>query len=208
MSSAAKLVPGDLLLSDLAYEKSTTTKLLLTYLICIHIHTQGYKIKSLTLLKWINFTKQTRVKLAGNAVPARRLDIVQYFNRIWSHWIFDSIRIGNFNDILFNSNEIADSSHHWVVYIILYKQLCHVLETPWTVACIGVMGHWCVLCCQADKEKRMHEGRAFQLLYLHLGLQLFTHQRETLDVLKVSSCDFWRFRSRLFNNIVTKFATI
>ena len=59
MSSAPKSVPGDLL----------------TYIICIHIHTLGYKIKSLTLLKRINFTKQTRVKLAGNAVPARHLDI-------------------------------------------------------------------------------------------------------------------------------------
>ena len=43
------------------------------------------------------------------------------------------------------------------------------------------------LCSQQEKEKRMNEGRAFQLLYLHLGLQLFTHQRETLDVLKVIS---------------------
>ncbi|KAI0226759.1 Myb-binding protein 1A-like protein [Lamellibrachia satsuma] len=48
-----------------------------------------------------------------------------------------------------------------------------------------------------DKEKRMNEGRAFQLLYLHLGLQLFTHQRETLDVLKdLHGCYERAFRKR------------
>ena len=46
-----KLVPGNLLLSDLIMKKTTTTKRLLTYLICIRIHTQGHKIKSLTLNK-------------------------------------------------------------------------------------------------------------------------------------------------------------
>ena len=54
----------------LNFEKTTTAKLLLTYLICIRIcmHTPGYKIKSLTLLKRTNFTKQN--KLAKNS-PAR-----------------------------------------------------------------------------------------------------------------------------------------
>ena len=54
--------------SDSTITETTTAKLLVTYLICIRMHTLGYKIKSLTLLKRINFTKQTRVKLAGNAV--------------------------------------------------------------------------------------------------------------------------------------------
>ena len=72
MSSTIKSVPGDLLLSDLTMKKTTTAKLLLTYLICtlyiMYTHPLGYKIKSLTLLKRINFTKQTRVKLTGNTV--------------------------------------------------------------------------------------------------------------------------------------------
>ena len=63
MSSATKSVPGDLLLSDLTIKKTTTAKLLLTYLICIRIHTPGYKIKSQTLLKQINFIKQICIKL-------------------------------------------------------------------------------------------------------------------------------------------------
>ena len=67
MSSATKSVPCDLQLSDLTMKKTTTTKLRLTYLIRIHIHTLDYKIKSLTLLKQINFTKQTRIKLTGKA---------------------------------------------------------------------------------------------------------------------------------------------
>ena len=67
MSSTTKSVPGDLKLSDLIMKKTTTAKLLLTYLIRMHIHTLYYKIKSLTLLKQINFTKQTHIKLTGNA---------------------------------------------------------------------------------------------------------------------------------------------
>ena len=67
MSSVAKSVPGDLQLSDLTMKKTTTAKLLLIYFIRIHILTLDYKIKSLTLLKQINFTKQTRIKLTGNA---------------------------------------------------------------------------------------------------------------------------------------------
>ena len=80
-----KISPWRSFIFWLNYEK-TTTNLLLRYLICIH--TLSYKIKSLTLLKGINFTKQTCVKLTGNAVPASRLDTVQYSNRIRSHWIF------------------------------------------------------------------------------------------------------------------------
>ena len=34
------------------------------------VYTLGYKIKSLTLLKQINFTKQTCTKLAGNAISS------------------------------------------------------------------------------------------------------------------------------------------
>ena len=49
MSSSAKSVLGELLLSDLIMKNTTTAKLLLTYLICMRIHTPGYKIKSLTL---------------------------------------------------------------------------------------------------------------------------------------------------------------
>ena len=66
----AESVLGELLLSDVIMKKTTIAKLLLTYLICMHIHTLGYKIKSVTLLKQINFTKQTRIKLAGNAVSS------------------------------------------------------------------------------------------------------------------------------------------
>ena len=49
MSSTAKLVPGEVLLSDLIMKKTTIANLLLTYLICMRMHTLGYKIKSLTL---------------------------------------------------------------------------------------------------------------------------------------------------------------
>ena len=65
LPSAAKSVLGDLLLSDLrvSMEKNTTIKVLLTHLICIHLHILGYKIKSVTLPKHIYFTEQTRIKL-------------------------------------------------------------------------------------------------------------------------------------------------
>ena len=47
--SSRKIGPRRLLLSDLTMKKTTTVKLLLIYLICIHI--LGYKIKSLSLLR-------------------------------------------------------------------------------------------------------------------------------------------------------------
>ena len=60
MSSATKLVPGDLLLIDITM-KTTTYNCQTIPRICIH--TLRYKIKSLTLLKQIKFTKQTGAKL-------------------------------------------------------------------------------------------------------------------------------------------------
>ena len=90
------------------------------YTVYSTIHTLGYKIKSLTLLKRLNITKQTRVKLAGHAVPATwsQQDISTPFSILiefgateYSYSIRYSIRIRNFDDIRFDSNEIPDPSH-------------------------------------------------------------------------------------------------
>ena len=52
MSSA---VAGDLRLSDLTMKKTITDKLLLTFLICMHMHTLGYKI----IIKFISDKKSS-----------------------------------------------------------------------------------------------------------------------------------------------------
>jgi len=59
MSSNAQLVPGDLLLSDLTMKKNTIitkTTPHISYMYT-YTHTLGYKIKSLALLKHINFVQ-------------------------------------------------------------------------------------------------------------------------------------------------------
>ena len=70
MSSAAKSVLGNLLLSDVTIKTTTYNRQTTPYISYIYtvLHTLGYKIKSLTLLKQINLTKQTRAKLASNSV--------------------------------------------------------------------------------------------------------------------------------------------
>ena len=77
MSSALKSVPGDLLLSDLTMKKLQLPNYS-SHILCLD-------------------------KLAGNMVPARHLDTVQYSNRIWNHWIRFYIQF------VFESSTIFDS---------------------------------------------------------------------------------------------------
>ena len=114
MSSVAKSVPGDIYFYDLTMKKTTTAKLLLTYL--------------KTLLKQINFAKQTRAKLAGNAVssPSVAATRIVLSYRCYIEGSFVSsvglrskVRVsGKFRisldikpEFVKDSNEIPDSSH-------------------------------------------------------------------------------------------------
>ena len=85
MSSAAESVLGDVLLSDLSMKTTTSNRQTIPHISYIHIHIVGYKIKSLTLLKQINFTKETHAKLAGNSVLSPSV-AVMHSAVILSYW--------------------------------------------------------------------------------------------------------------------------
>ena len=60
---------GDLTFNYLTMKTITYNRQATPHISYVHIHTLGYKIKTLTLLKEVNFTKQnTLAKLAGNSV--------------------------------------------------------------------------------------------------------------------------------------------
>ena len=65
-----------ILLSDLTL-KTTTYHQITPHICYIHLHTLGYKIKSLTLVKQINFTKHIHAKLAGNAASLPSMAITR-----------------------------------------------------------------------------------------------------------------------------------
>ena len=68
------LIIGDLLLSG----RIMKIKTFLTYLIYIYKHTLCYKIKSLTLLKQIKFTKQTRARTRRQDIMANMATVDGY----------------------------------------------------------------------------------------------------------------------------------
>ena len=78
---SANSVLGDLSLSDLT-TKTTTYNRQTTDISYVQMHTLGYKIKSLTLLKQIKFTKQTHTKLASDSTSLEPLEAATHSSMI------------------------------------------------------------------------------------------------------------------------------